>query len=105
LNEWPAGNDAAQINGVKTVVNDIELQSATPVAINPQPATVRRSSRSRSRHPRSASPAFLSGRTVTIPEGTTLAVRLIDALDSDRNKDGDNFRATLDSGRPSSSSA
>jgi len=44
-----AGNDAAQINGVKTVVNDIELKSAAPVAINPQPATVRRRPRSRSR--------------------------------------------------------
>ena len=31
----------------------------------------------------------------TIPEGTTLTVRLIDTIDSSKNKPGDTFRATL----------
>jgi hypothetical protein len=34
---------------------------------------------------------------VTIPEGTGLTVRLIDAVDSEKNKEGDTFRASLDS--------
>jgi hypothetical protein len=34
---------------------------------------------------------------VTIPSGTTLSIRLIDPLDSDKNQTGDRFRATLDS--------
>ena len=34
---------------------------------------------------------------VTIPAGTTLAVRLVDAIDSERNQPGETFRATLNS--------
>jgi len=34
---------------------------------------------------------------VTIPAGTTLAVRLVDALDSEKNQQGETFRATLNS--------
>jgi hypothetical protein len=34
---------------------------------------------------------------VTIPAGTTLSVRLLDGLDSERNQVGDTFRATLNS--------
>lgn len=32
---------------------------------------------------------------VTVPSGTSLSVRLVDALDSERNQNGDTFRATL----------
>lgn len=34
---------------------------------------------------------------VTIPAGTTLAVRLVDAIDSEKNQPGETFRATLNS--------
>ena len=34
---------------------------------------------------------------VTIPAGTTLAVRLVDGIDSERNQSGETFRATLNS--------
>lgn len=34
---------------------------------------------------------------VTIPAGTTLAIRLVDALDSEKNQPGESFRATLNS--------
>jgi hypothetical protein len=34
---------------------------------------------------------------VTIPAGTTLAVRLVDAIDSEKNQSGETFRATLNS--------
>ena len=34
---------------------------------------------------------------VTIPAGTTLAVRLVDALDSEKNQPGETFHATLNS--------
>jgi hypothetical protein len=36
-------------------------------------------------------------KKVTIPSGTTLAVRLVDAIDSERNQAGQTFKATLDS--------
>jgi outer membrane biosynthesis protein TonB len=34
---------------------------------------------------------------VTIPAGTTLSIRLIDAIDSEKNQPGESFRATLNS--------
>jgi hypothetical protein len=34
---------------------------------------------------------------VTIPEGTTVVIRLIDTVDTEKNKEGDTFRASLDS--------
>jgi hypothetical protein len=40
--------------------------------------------------PRPAKPA-----TVTIPDGTEIAIRLIDPLDSEKNQAGDTFHATL----------
>ena len=42
-----------------------------------------------------APPAPAPPRVVTIPEGTIVAVRLIDPIDTERNKAGDTFRATL----------
>ena len=33
---------------------------------------------------------------ITVPEGTRLTVRLIDAVDTEKNKEGDTFRASLD---------
>src|SRR5580704_13279744 len=36
-------------------------------------------------------------RKVTIPSGTTLAIRLVDSIDSETSQQGQSFRATLDS--------
>jgi YMGG-like Gly-zipper len=41
-------------------------------------------------------PASTSGANVLIPAGTHLVVRMIDGIDSDRNKVGDSFQASLD---------
>ncbi len=35
-------------------------------------------------------------KKVTIPQGTTLAIRLVDAIDSEKSQPGETFRATLD---------
>jgi hypothetical protein len=115
-----AGNDAAQVAGVKTVVNN--LQVATPaVAQEAAPATEtapevsqpapRPSARRAAPAPRravreynapataspspAAAPAAAPARMVTVPQGSTLSVRLIDALDSETNQVGDSFRASL----------
>src|SRR5215470_1686950 len=42
-------------------------------------------------------PAPPAPKKVTIPTGTTLAVRLVDAIDSEKAQQGETFRATLDS--------
>jgi BON domain len=92
-----AGNDAAQVEGVKTVLNNVEVQTAAVPAPEPSPNAGTRSAQSRPR--RAAGRSSHSGpvAAMTIPEGTALSVRLIDALDSDHNKAGDSFRATLES--------
>jgi hypothetical protein len=123
-----AGRLAASEEGVKTVVNNLQIgaqpsapdQTATapPPAAESQPAPRKKKSH---RHvseepvadsePAAASaPAAVANNTpppppppppapkkVTIPSGTTLAVRLVDAIDSERSQAGQTFHATLDS--------
>lgn len=43
-----------------------------------------------------AKPAAESGKTVTVPSGTSLLVRMIDSVDSSQNKIGDIFHASLE---------
>jgi len=137
-----AANDAAQIEGVKTVVNNLQVQSATsmppavdqqqeqataPVAESPRrstrPAstratTTRGSSRTRDYSESTtrtetasttgggigspsgssmapSTPAVAVPQKITIPDGTTLSIRLIDPVDSEQNQTGDTFKATL----------
>jgi hypothetical protein len=132
-----AANDAAQVEGVKTVVNNLQVvppvvaQQAAPESTpTPEPSPMQRQEKPsgmKNRHaarepeplpPPPAAPATDTTANqlppppppvptppppppkpvdVTVPEGTTLAVRLIDAIDSERNQQGDTFRGTLDS--------
>lgn len=127
-----AANDAAQIAGVKTVVNNLQVsapqtaqaEEPAPPPVEEAPAPRRRSEPRRAapaRH-RSASsapaPAYVPPvssasndaapesampapppptpvRRVTVPGGSTLAVRLIDALDSETAQTGQTFHASL----------
>jgi hypothetical protein len=88
-----AGNDASQVTGVKTVTNDLQVAPAGASAT----AHVSSSSRQRTRSASSAVVRPSAASVVTIPEGTPVSVRLIDSIDSSKNKDGDTFRANLDS--------
>jgi len=136
-----AGNDAGQVEGVKTVVNNIQVLSAAnqptaPMGVNSDmgsaanpsvntstttSSTGTTSTRLHRRKPSAASsyndssytsdngantniasntasapPAYTPPAPVTIPEGTTLSVNLIDSLSSESNKTGDTFRASLE---------
>jgi hypothetical protein len=88
-----AGEDASHVEGVKTVTNDLEVASAEASA----PAHASTPSRQRARSAGSAVVRPSSASLVTIPEGSPLSVRLVDSIDSNKNKDGDVFHATLDS--------
>lgn len=142
-----AANAAAQVPGVKTVVNNLQVappataqttapepaqQQETAASAPPEPAREARKSRPSGQRAtstrgssRATTPDYNSGsassstntsastsnvtpsapiapapivpQKVTIPDGTTLAVRLIDSLDSERNQVGDSFRGTLSS--------
>jgi hypothetical protein len=128
-----AANLASQVDGVKTVVNNLQVAplaaAAEPVeefseerAAPParrEAAPARRTTPRRTQTPStprkpervyeetpSAStatnasepaPTAPAAKSVTIPEGTTVSVRLIDPVDSETNQVGDTFAAALDS--------
>jgi hypothetical protein len=127
-----AANDASQVAGVKTVVNNLQVatpetaQASQQQTSEPQASTPRRSapaarpraerktsagrthdypedttsrvaSNAPSGYGSSASVTAPAPRAVTVPEGTTISVRLVDPIDSERNHTGETFRATLDS--------
>jgi len=114
-----ASNDAGSVPGVKTVINN--LQTGTEAGSNMAPnaseseavnnvgtrrSTYRRRtpSRSYSSAPASSQASNMSSApptppqplTLTVPAGTNLTIRTIDALDSERNQVGDRFSGTLD---------
>src|SRR5205823_9952291 len=94
LERIAAANDASQVEGVKTVVNNLQVAPASASAQpSPTPSPLRRE------RTRSSRPELVRSKAtvVTIPEGTPLSVRLIDSIDSDKNKNGDKFRASLES--------
>jgi hypothetical protein len=101
-----ASNDASQVRGVKRVLNNLHLVSETGTAPtqDTSPArSKRKPSSSPARRSTNASatplpnPVSKQSAAVTIPDGTSLSIRLIDSIDSDRNKPGDTFSATLES--------
>jgi hypothetical protein len=125
-----AANDAAQVEGVKTVVNNLQVnpeaagmlnqpdqqqQMNEPAASAPRssrrsPSTPRASEKYNPTPQQSASNNLPSMNNppaaapmpppppppVEVDAGTTLSVRMLDSIDSDRNQAGDTFRATLD---------
>jgi len=119
-----AGNDASQVQGVRTVVNNLTIASAAVPAIVEQPVAEAPSARVKSSAvkpaarrstskpapvandyappsspgPVAAAPVSVAPprpTTVTVPDGTEISIRLIDPLDSEKNQVGDRFRATL----------
>ena len=121
-----AARQASTVDGVKTVVNNLEVAptptqtaEAEPPAQQPKPAAKPRASAPRRHVSRQTEPdpaplntAMNSAPSapsapatpapppppakVTIPSGTTLAVRLVDAVDSESAQQGQTFHATLD---------
>jgi hypothetical protein len=132
-----AARYASEVQGVKQVVNNLQVGSAPQqqVASAPapqpaeQPAAKPRTSKPRRHHAPSSDdsdvhttvitppqndqmasssppvqaapppppPSPPAPKKVTIPSGTTMAVRLVDAIDSETAQQGQSFRATLDS--------
>ena len=122
-----AARQASTVEGVKTVVNNLEVAPAPEQAAAPeQPVEQpRRAAKPRASAPKrhvsrqteseptpvntamNSTPASAPSAPVTpapppppakvtIPSGTTLAVRLVDAVDSETAQQGQTFHATLD---------
>jgi hypothetical protein len=110
---------ANQAVGVKRVINNLQVMTAAaapPAASSEPSAHEQKLAPVRTAKPKRAvtSPAQKAATTaqgtgpgnpaatppaptpVTIPEGTAVAVRLIDPVDTAKNKEGDKFRASLD---------
>jgi hypothetical protein len=123
-----AARQASTVEGVKTVVNNLEVApvaetaAAEPPVEQPRPAAKPRATAPRRHVSRNsdytpAPPSNTAMNTtptlapsapvtpappappakVTVPSGTTLAVRLVDAVDSEAAQQGQTFHATLDS--------
>jgi outer membrane biosynthesis protein TonB len=114
-----AASDASRVSGVKTIVNNLQVQpqaaeNAQPV--EPSAAPVERPARRRAERPHraeaarpaetqpSSQNAVAQGSapaepprpaTATIPDGTEIAVRLNDTLDSGTAQAGQTFHGTL----------
>ena len=110
-----AENTAKQADGVKGVLNNLQLQIATtapakapsvpgkrvttskPAATKPAVKTPSLATSPQFPAPQAQAASHASvPTTVTIPEGTALRVRLIDPVDTGKHKEGDIFRASLD---------
>jgi len=110
---------AAGVEGVKTVMNNIEVAPAavqaapppTPEPPAPAPAAARPAAKKPATPAATAAPpAPAPGaptapapaatppaeERVTMPAGTELTIRMIDSVDSEKNKVGDRFRATIE---------
>ena len=84
-----AGNrQASQPANEDQVHQDLASSEAPPAQAEPAPAAA-------TEPPVQNTPPPAPPAKVTIPAGTSLSVRLLDGLDSERNQVGDTFRATL----------
>lgn len=114
-----AENAAKQVEGVKGVINNLQVITAAatpplvpesgdkqvqkakpsvpkanrPVKVGSAPPASQQAQAAVPQPPRPAPEPV----RVTIPEGTAITVRLIDSVDSEKNKEGDTFSASLDS--------
>jgi hypothetical protein len=121
-----AENAAKQVEGVKGVINNLQVMTAgvtpplgqptlaaqsggdrqvpkpkpsvakttRPVKAAPVGSALPESQRTQAASPQPTQPA---PTWITIPEGTGVTIRLIDPVDTEKNKEGDTFRASLDS--------
>ena len=105
MERMAAENDAKQVPGVKSLVNNLQVvAAAVPPPTRPaeeRPIVKARAGGAEPATQKSAAskplpPAAPTVAQVTVPQGTKLSVRLIDPIDSAVNKVGDAFRATLD---------
>ena len=122
LEKASAETAAKQVAGVKSVTNNLQVVTAAvaPPPERPQvvaPTPIRMPAKPSATKGKSSKPMAVTTSpseiaktfgepttqpkpklaTVTIPEGTNLSIRLIDAVDTAKNKEGDVFRASLDS--------
>lgn len=102
-----AANDAGQVAGVKTVVNNLQVGTTTatlppantqPMNAGPAPARRAPATTTRSSNPVAPAPAAVPAKqaTITVPSGTEMSVRLNDEISSEQVAAGDTFTATLD---------
>lgn len=112
---------ANQVVGVKRVINNLEVvaAAAAPPAASPkpsaqmqEPAPVRAARRAVTTPPKTSATTTPPGAParsaavpvpppapapVIVPGGTAVSIRLIDPVDTAKNKEGDTFRASLES--------
>jgi len=111
-----ASRYASSVSGVKEVVNNLQVaqpdaalppyqpapSEPSPRAAKPRPSTPRQRPSNNPSEMTSATPPssvvpVQDSRPASTPSGTTLAIRLVDEIDSETAQPGQSFKATLDS--------
>jgi BON domain len=95
----PSSTDAA---GNDVAANDMAARN-DPARNDPPSAVADQSTPNQ--NPAPAPPTPAPPRKVTVPSGTSIAIRLVDPIDSEKAQPGQTFRATLDSALPSDGDA
>ena len=105
----PARKSAAAAKPRKSSKRRQVENDSTEMAANaPPPAEDNPSADTNSASPpvmQAAPPLPPAPKKVTVPAGTSVAIRLLDPIDSEKSQVGETFRATLDSPLPSDSDA
>ncbi len=97
----PARNAASKTTASTT--SDLPIVSSGPAVSSTPPAPLPVSNTMATNSMASSTPSYTppppppAPTPITVESGTPLNIRLIDAIDTARNKPGDSFRATLDS--------
>jgi BON domain len=100
-----AGMEVAQVEGVKTVLNDLEVRSSTttssntpqgqmPALANPNGAQTQRLAN----EPHTQSSPEIAAKIITIPVNSSIQVRLSDSITTKTAKTDDQFHGTLAAG-------
>ncbi len=80
----------------ETAARDTVAKDASGFAVRPAEALAPSAPASTTVSRAATVPAAPAGKSVTVPSGTRILVRTIDAVDSDRNHPGDKFLASLE---------
>lgn len=89
-----ASNEISNVDGVKTVLNNLAIAPAAATEPPPEPQTAPQPASQEPPPPPSAD-QYSSMQSVNLPAGTSLAVRLVEGINTGTAKANDAFHATL----------
>ena len=90
-----AANDAAQVAGVRTVINNLQIGAETTAAIQPAQAAAAIEKPNSNAGSVATNNLPLAPQPITLPAGTKLDIRMYDEVSSQTVRVGDLFRGSI----------